>query len=223
LVLLGKGVVLVWNDVVPEGRDAFYAWHNKEHIPERMSLKGFQRGRRFICRDHSPEWLTFYEAEDLKVLVGSEYLDRLNHPTEATVRCVQLFRNTARSVCTVSYSEGVGTGGYILAARFDVRAEKIDELETYLREVFLPGLLSQSEIAAAHLVVANDAASNVETTEAKERRFVVPKRVLLVETISAAAAVEASAAICSTALMQRGIMDLDVGGVYSLEISQMSK
>ena len=56
--LLGQGVVVVWNDVAQEGRDQFYAWHDKQHMPERLELPGFRRGRRFASPGHSPEWLT---------------------------------------------------------------------------------------------------------------------------------------------------------------------
>lgn len=36
--LLGKAVVAIWNDILPEGRDNFIEWHNREHIPERVSV-----------------------------------------------------------------------------------------------------------------------------------------------------------------------------------------
>src|ERR671934_1494326 len=78
--LLGSGAVIVWNDVAPEGRDQFYDWHDKEHIPERLAVPGFRRGRRYIRHGHSPEWLTLYEATDLSVLVSNAYLERLNAP-----------------------------------------------------------------------------------------------------------------------------------------------
>ena len=97
--LLGDGAVLVWNDVVSEGRDKFYEWHDKEHIPERLSIPGFRRGRRYVRSGHSPEWLTMYEAVDLNVVVSPAYLERLNAPTPATVDTLRYFRNTSRAVC----------------------------------------------------------------------------------------------------------------------------
>ena len=75
--LLGAGAVLVWNDVAEQGREQFYDWHDKEHIPERLAIPGFRRGRRYTRPGHSPEWLTMYEADDLDVLVSPEYLKRL--------------------------------------------------------------------------------------------------------------------------------------------------
>jgi len=72
--LLGRAAVIVWNDIAPQGREQFYRWHDKEHIPERLAVPGFLRGRRYAKRGHSPEWLTFYEGADLDVLTSPEYL-----------------------------------------------------------------------------------------------------------------------------------------------------
>jgi len=97
--LLGQAAVVIFNDVTREGREAFYRWHDREHIPERLAIPGFRRGRRFGRRGHSPEWLTLYEADDLAVLTSRAYIDRLNAPTAATVSTVAHFRNTSRSIC----------------------------------------------------------------------------------------------------------------------------
>ncbi len=97
--LLGNAAVLIWNDVAPEGRDQFYRWHDREHIPERLALPGFLRGRRLACTGHSPEWLTIYEADDLDVLTSPEYLARLNAPTPATTATLQaLSQHVARDL-----------------------------------------------------------------------------------------------------------------------------
>ncbi len=103
--LLGQAAVVIFNDVTPEGREAFYRWHDREHIPERLAIPGFRRGRRFGRRGHSPEWLTLYEADDLAVLTSRAYIDRLNAPTPATVSTVAHFRiRRARFVASCARS-----------------------------------------------------------------------------------------------------------------------
>src|SRR5215471_6580816 len=47
--LAGRGIVTIWHDIVPEGQPDFYEWHNREHMPERMGIPGFRRGRRYIA------------------------------------------------------------------------------------------------------------------------------------------------------------------------------
>jgi len=117
--LLGAGAVVVWNDIKPEGREAFYAWHDKEHVVERLALPGFRRGRRYRKAGHSPEWLTLYEANDLDALQSPEYLARLNAPTPQTTATLVHFANTSRAVCRVGQSVGTSSGGYVLALRLD--------------------------------------------------------------------------------------------------------
>ena len=84
--LLGKAVVAIWNDITPEGRRTFIEWHNREHIPERVAIPGFHRGRRYVAIEASPEYFTLYEARDAGVLVSDAYLERLNAPTPWSVR-----------------------------------------------------------------------------------------------------------------------------------------
>src|SRR3954451_16430747 len=104
--LLGGAVVAIWNDITPEGRDNFIEWHNREHIPERVAIPGFLRGRRYRADEGAPEYFTLYEARDSDVLVGADYLERLNNPTPWTKEATAHFRNTVRGVCTNVFSAG---------------------------------------------------------------------------------------------------------------------
>ena len=122
--LLGHGAVLVWNDIAPDGRERFYEWHDKEHVPERLAIAGFRRGRRFVRPGHSPEWLTMYETDDLSVVMSPDYLARLNAPTPTTQQTLKYFRNTSRAVCRVMHSAGSSTGGQMLAMRLNVPADR---------------------------------------------------------------------------------------------------
>ena len=90
--LSGSGVIAIWNDITDEGRANFYEWHDREHIPERVGIPGFLRGRRYISLSGTPEYFTLYEVQDKSVLTGADYLARLNSPTEWTTRSVHRFR-----------------------------------------------------------------------------------------------------------------------------------
>jgi len=52
--LAGQGVVAIWNGIAPEGRAEFFEWHNREHMPERVGIPGFRRGRRYIAKYGAP-------------------------------------------------------------------------------------------------------------------------------------------------------------------------
>ena len=54
--LAGLGAVCIWHDLLPEARDDFHQWHNREHMPERVGIPGFRRGRRYVAVASTPEY-----------------------------------------------------------------------------------------------------------------------------------------------------------------------
>ena len=220
--LLGRAAVLIWNDVAPEGREQFYAWHDREHMPERLSLPGFRRGRRFSKAGHSPEWLTMYEAIDVAAVVSPEYLARLNAPTPATVSALRHFRNTSRAVCRVVHSVGSSTGGHVLAMRLSAPARQADAMCRYLCDGVFPGAMVRTGVVACHLYAADATASHVNTAESSTREFDVPAWVLLCEVSTPGAANEARAVIDGRELARLGVDVRADAAVYGLEICRLS-
>jgi len=220
--LLGNAAVLIWNDVAPEGRDEFYRWHDKEHIPERLALPGFRRGRRFRKPGHSPEWLTMYEAIDVSALVSREYIARLNAPTAATARTLAHFRNTSRAVCCIVHSFGSSSGGYVLAMRLSVSDKTSGAMCRYIRDEAFPRASVTAGVVAGHLYAADPSASYVDTAESSTRRFDVPAWVVLCEASSAAAAEQARTEIEGDRLRDLGVEIRNDAGVYALEICRLS-
>ena len=98
-MLLGQGVLAIWNGISPEAEDDFVAWHVREYIPERVSLPGFLRGRRFVSIDGSPKYFNYYETTSVADLSSHAYLERLNAPTDWTRRVVGHFTDTSRTLC----------------------------------------------------------------------------------------------------------------------------
>ena len=120
MALAGRGAVAIWHDIAPEGRDEFYAWHGLEHMPERLAIPGFLRGRRYVAVEGAPEFFNLYETDSTAVLTGAAYLARLNDPTPWTLATVKHFRGVARSLCEVVDSHGAGLGGLCATYRYDV-------------------------------------------------------------------------------------------------------
>ena len=180
--LSGSGVIAIWNDITEEGRPNFYEWHDREHIPERVGIPGFLRGRRYIALSGTPEYFTLYEVQDRSVLTGPGYVARLNSPTEWTSRSVQHFRNTSRSLCDVEVSLGAGSGGFIGTIRFDCDPERDAEILAKLSQSSLPEVAKAPAICAAHVCRADEGASNVQTAEQRGRAAnMVPRWVIIVE------------------------------------------
>ena len=220
--LLGVGAVVVWNDVAEQGRDQFYDWHDKEHIPERLTIPGFRRGRRYIKPGHSPEWLTLYEADDLDVVTSPEYLQRLNSPTPGTTRTLQYFRNTSRAVCRIVISTGSSSGGHVLAMRLDVPGAQSDAMCRYLSMDVFPCALALTGVVACHLYASDQDASHLRTAESNTREFDVPSWVLLAEATTVRAAEQVRALIDGPELQRLSVIVRSDAAIYSLEICRLA-
>jgi hypothetical protein len=181
--LAGTGVVAIWHDLLPEAKDEFYEWHNREHMPERAGIPGFSRGRRYVALDGGPEYFNLYEADTVEVLGAQDYLFRLNSPTPWTKQVVASFRSVARSICRVAYSDGVGQGAYLATARFDVSSTARSEVVRNFRQQLLPSLVDRIGITGVHLCLADETVSRVETAEKKARSegTDVPTWIVLIE------------------------------------------
>lgn len=220
--LLGTAAVLVWNDIADAGREPFYEWHDKEHIPERLALPGFRRGRRYACAGHSPEWLTWYEADDLQVLVSDAYLARLNAPTAATTSTLKFFRNTSRAVCRVVHSAGSSSGAHVLALRLESPAAQGAALASALVERLFPRCLALTGVLSCHLFAADQQASHLNTAESSTRSFDVPSWVVLVEASNVPAAERARHLLADELARLGGRVRPDAA-IYTLEISRLAQ
>jgi hypothetical protein len=181
--LLGAGVLAIWNDIAPGGDDAFIHWHTREHIPERVAVPGFLRGRRYVAVSGGPAYFTLYETESVDTLRGPAYVARLNDPTPWTRRSLPLFRNTKRTACRVSHTHGVGAGGALATLDFGPATGRDGELQAWLGGSTLPAIAERPGVVGAHLCLADVDATQVKTEEKKLRDSAdqLARWVLLVE------------------------------------------
>lgn len=181
--LAGEGAVAIWHDIAPEGRGEFYAWHGQEHMPERLGIPGFLRGRRYAAIEAKLEFFNLYEALSVEVLKGQDYTARVNAPTPWTLATVKHFRSVARSLCRVAHTAGPAQGGLIATLRYDVPDERAAEHKARLLRQTVPDLLARPGVAGVHLLTADAEASGVATAEQKARGVAnaVPRWVLLLE------------------------------------------
>jgi len=221
--LSGLGVVAIWHDITEEGRANFYEWHDREHIPERVGIPGFLRGRRYIAVSGTPQYFNLYEVRDRAVLTGSDYLTRLNNPTDWTSRSTKDFRNTSRSLCDVKLSLGAGSGGLVGTIRFDCESSKDAEILAQLSDAILPEATKAPAICAAHICRADEGASKVQTAEQRGRPAnMVPRWVIIVE----GSTPEGVGNVLSNHLSPAMFRDLGVPevlhGIYSLQHDRLA-
>ena len=218
MALIGKGVLAIWNGIAPEAEDEFVAWHVREHIPERVGLPGFLRGRRYVAIDGAPKYFNFYETEDVGDLSSAAYVARLNAPTDWTRRVVAHFLDTSRTICEVAWSLGCGEGSFVEAiALEDSSASR--ELREKMRIAVAPALDAIAGLVGVHLLEGTKPSGQSDTAEKKLRGGVdkLAPWILLVEASQPEALLafregagsnSVLAGICGRAPILRGIYQL---------------
>lgn len=193
-MLAGEAVVAIWNGVADEGWETNYAWHLHEHVPERVGIPGFTRGRRYRAADAAthPALFTLYELDTLQVAQGQDYQARLNAPTTWTRAAGKFSRDTSRGLARVVESRGPGVGGVLLTLRF-VPPQTTGEAAGDAMRAAIAALVREAatapRVTGAHLCIADPAASGVVTEEKRGRPDIgaPPGWFALVEATDAAA------------------------------------
>lgn len=187
--LLGKGIMATWIEVKSD-LDDFHEWHTREHMPERLGIGGFMRGRRYIAIEGGVPFFIFYETRDIDVLSSAEYLGHLNKPTPWSMKVVHTIGKNLRGVCDVRFTNGYSAGGFLATVRFDVPSGDSAPFEEPLR-----ASLAQPNIVAAHLLVCNKEKSGTKTTLQSMRTIELPDHVVLIEGCAAKSVADATHAL----------------------------
>ncbi len=140
------GILAVWTDIDPAIEADFNAWYASEHLPERLGVPGFRRGRRFRALAGAPRYFACYDLDAAAVLESQAYLERLQHPTPWTERVMRGFRNTTRAAFERTESLGRGSGAVLLSLSLSPHAHRLGALEASLGRELLPGLEKRAGI-----------------------------------------------------------------------------
>ena len=150
--LCGNGALVLNFDVDPVALAEHDHWHTKEHMPERLSIPGFLRGTRWIAEGASPRYLVIYEVRDVNVLAGTDYLQRLNHPSTWTSKIMTSVRGMRRGFCRVEASVGLGLGHALLQVHYAPLEGRRQALRDWLLQDALPRVASDPGFASAHIL-----------------------------------------------------------------------
>lgn len=168
MALLGTATMVAICDVDDAWASELDDWHSQEHIPERVGIPGFIRGRRYTAVGPGPRCFFFYETESLSVLTSDAYLERLNNPTPWTQRVMPHFKDTERTLCSISLSIGRGLGGHMAYVGISPAGGQASALRDAIRRR-LEEVVSMPGVAAAHLLEGDPSASRIETREKEVR------------------------------------------------------
>ncbi len=222
--LLGRGVLAIWHTITPEGEAEYWRWHDRQHIPERVGVPGFLRGRRYRSLERSLDYLDFYEVEDSETLRSAPYLARLNDPTPWTRRVVPHFRDTLRVGYRVAASAGRGQGGALLTLRLGP-ADGAADRPPALTAASLAAVEDVTGVVAVHVLDATPDVTSIATEEKRLRgpgdrdRGAVDPWCLLVEADDASVLAELRAGLLAPESLRAAGSELTGAGAYQLQIS----
>jgi hypothetical protein len=217
--LLGRAILAFSHDVTPGSEPDWIEWHDREHIPERLSLPGFLRLRRYVTQGTGPRFFYFYETEDPAVLQSPAYLERLGNPTPWTRRCMPYVVNNKRTACRVGATLGHGLGGALEVIDIGPAPGRADALRQWLSRDALPAVLGRAGIVGAHLGEADAASTTVKSDEKTllQTPDAMARWLVLVEGVDRdAVAVASSQALGDAALRARGVDGAIERGAYQL-------
>ena len=141
----GSGVLAVWNDCATGSEETYESWYQTEHLPERLGVPGFKRGRRYQAIEGSPEYFTWYEVESPSVLRSAEYINCLSNPTPWTTQIMYgVFLNASRTVCKRHIIAGELFGSTAMTIRLEADASDQDIQET-LKATYDPARVARIE------------------------------------------------------------------------------
>lgn len=168
--MLGEAAIAIWCHIDASLRAEHDAWHSGEHLPERLAIPGFLRGRRCRALNEAAEWPYFilYEVRDASVMTSPAYLERLNNPTPWSRKLFAHCR-LSRTLCRVAESRGVGVGGQLL---------------TSTEKAVPPAIMKMPGVTAVHLLERDSSLERPRTSEESLRaggRDASVERVLVVE------------------------------------------
>ena len=123
MALLGKGALLNWGGVLPKHDLDYNLWHSLEHMPERMSVKGFLRAFRCVGlkgTNDNDKYFMMYDVKSKGILSSKQYLNRLNNPTDWTSKILSKYVYPSRAICEVIKTKSLtnGLSGFFVTIRY---------------------------------------------------------------------------------------------------------
>jgi len=166
-MLIGRGALANFHDVPPAHEAGFDDWHTREHLPERVGVPGFLRGRRYRAVDDalSPRYFILYETTDVEVLRSADYVARLDSPTPWTARVSSCMTRTIRTAARVHASAGTALGGWVLTVRLTPPDGQERGLRAALASERVATVAGTSGVCGVHVLEADPGVTGVPTAE----------------------------------------------------------
>jgi hypothetical protein len=170
--LRGSAFLAIWHDIETQGEPEYNAWHTREHMPERLGVPGFERGRRWVDWNLlRHRYFTLYETRTIDVLGSEPYRARLDAPSAWTRRVQPSFTNFVRAACRTVASTGQGVGGAIATIRVDFAEEAEREALAAAGQALAGELMAHHGVTSVHVGRADPKVTPTQTKESELRHL----------------------------------------------------
>ena len=171
MALLGKGALLNWGGVLPKHDLDYNLWHSLEHMPERMSVKGFLRAFRCVGikgTNENDKYFMMYDVKSKDILSSKQYLNRLNNPTDWTSKILSKYVYPSRAICEVIKTKSLtnGLSGFFVTIRYLSQNNDIKNFYNISDEI-----MRQNGIFSIHCFQSDREISLIKTKEKVIRSF----------------------------------------------------
>ena len=171
MALLGKGALLNWGGVLPKHDLDYNLWHSLEHMPERMSVKGFLRAFRCVGlkgTNDKDKYFMMYDVKSKDILSSRQYLNRLNNPTDWTSKILSKYVYPSRAICEVIKTKSLtnGLSGFFVTIRYLSQNNDIKNFYNISDEI-----MKQNGIFSIHCFQSDREISLIKTKEKVIRSF----------------------------------------------------
>jgi hypothetical protein len=165
--VIGQAALGIWFDVDPADDAELGRWYPRQHLPERLSVPGFLRGRRYAATEAGSRYFTLYETTDVDVLSSAAYLERLNAPTDWTRRVLPTFRRMVRNAYRRLDTSADRVEQHLLTVRMKPAAGRGPAVQEWLQRQANSALAALPNVRASALYVSDTGGTSVVTEERK--------------------------------------------------------
>ena len=171
MALLGKGALLNWGGVLLKHDLDYNLWHSLEHMPERMSVKGFLRAFRCVGlkgTNDNDKYFMMYDVKNKDILSSKQYLSRLNNPTDWTSKILSKYVCPSRAICEVIKTISLTSGlcGFFVTIRYLAKSREIKKFYN-----ISDGIMSENGIFSIHCFQSDKKISLLKTKEKVIRSY----------------------------------------------------
>lgn len=138
-----KALLGVWMDPEPDREEDLNRWYAEEHLPDRLSMPGWLRGRRYVSLEGEHKYVALYDLADLGALSSPKYKEAQANSTAWTRQVVDNLRGFTRTEYELVQALGESPedgAPYALLVRLETEPAHDPELNEWYEQEHLPAL-----------------------------------------------------------------------------------